>query len=57
MRDQIKLKSKQKKLKSKELLNNKKPEFNFENTISRKIEETDVELQKKYNNIIVKNII
>ena len=57
MRDQIKLKSKQKKLKSKELLNNKKPEFNFENTISRKIEETDVELQKKYNKIIIKNII
>lgn len=57
MRDQIKLKNKPKRLKSKDLLNSKKIEVNYENTFSRKIEETDVELQKKYDNIIVKNII
>jgi hypothetical protein len=57
MRDQIKLKYRPKNSKNKACVNLKKPEFIYENTITKKVEETDIELQKKFDEIIVKNIL
>jgi len=53
MRDQIKLRSKPKKLNIKDKLSKLSDEI----IIGRKVEETDVELQKDLNGKIVKNII
>ena len=55
MRDKIKLRIKPKNNKKSDS-NSKKSEFNYENTISQKIEEYDTEMQKKYNEIIVNHI-
>ena len=55
MRDKIKLRMKQKNNKTSDK-NSKKSEFNYENTISQRIEEYDTEMQKKYNEIIVNHI-
>ena len=52
MRDQIKSRNVQRKLDNK----NKLSKLSDENTIGRKVEETDVELQKNFGGI-VKNII
>lgn len=52
MRDQIKLRSKPRKLDNK----NKLFKLSDENIISRKVEETDVEFQKNLDGKIVKNI-
>jgi hypothetical protein len=52
MRDQFKSRNKQRKLDNK----NKLSKLSDENTIGRKVEETDVELQKNFGGI-VKNII
>jgi len=57
MRDQIKLKYRPKNSKNRTSSNLKKPEFLYENTITKKVEETDIELQKKFDEIIVKNIL
>ena len=57
MRDQIKLKYRPKNSKNKVCSNLKKPEFIYENTITKKVQETDIELQKKFDEIIVKNIL
>lgn len=54
MRDKIKLRIKPKNFKNK---TPKKTQFIYENTISQKAENEDVEIQKKYNEIIVKYII
>jgi len=53
MRDQIKLRSKPKKLNIKDKLSKLSDEI----IIGRKVEEADVELQKDLNGKIVKNII
>jgi hypothetical protein len=55
MRDKIKLRIKQKNNKTSDK-NSKKSDFNYENTISQRIEEYDTEMQKKYNEIIVNHI-
>ena len=52
IRDKIKLRIKQKNNKISDN-NSKKSEFNYENSISQRIEEYDTEMQKKYNEIIV----
>jgi len=52
MRDKIKLRIKQKNNQMSDK-NSKKSEFNYENSISQRIEEYDTEMQKKYNEIIV----
>ena len=57
MRDQIKLKYRPKNSKNRASSNLKKPEFLYENTITKKVEETDIELQKKFDEIILKNIL
>jgi len=57
MRDQIKLKYRPKVSNNITSLNLKKTEFIYENTITKKVEETDIELQKKFDEIIVKNIL
>ena len=57
MRDQIKLKYRPKNYKNKTSAKLKKQEFIYENTISKRVEETDVEFQKKFDEIIVKNIL
>lgn len=54
MRDKIKLRIKPKNLKNK---TSKKTQFIYENIITQKAENQDVEIQKKYNEIIVKYII
>ena len=56
MRDKIKLRIKQKNNKISDN-NSKKSEFNYENSISQRIEEYDTEMQKKYNEIIVNHIL
>ena len=57
MRDQIKLKYRPNYSKNRTSANLKKPEFLYENTITKKVEETDIELQKRFDEIIVKNIL
>jgi hypothetical protein len=57
MRDQIKLKYRPNNSKNRTSANLKKPEFLYENTITKKVEETDIELQKRFDEIIVKNIL
>ncbi len=57
MRDQIKLKYRPKVSNNRTSSNLKKTEFIYENTITKKVEETDIELQKKFDEIIVKNIL
>ena len=57
MREQIKLKYRPKNSKNRTFSNLNKPEFLYENTITKKVEETDIELQKKFDEIIVKNIL
>ena len=56
VRDQIKLKNR---LKNKNVpsLKLEKQEFFYENNISKKVEETDLELQKKFDELIVKIIL
>ncbi len=54
IRDKIKLRAKPKpKIAKKQKIN----EFSFDNNITKKVENCDIELQKKYNEIIVKYII
>jgi len=57
VRDQIKLKYKPKNDKKKASIDLNKQEFIYENNISKKVEEKDIELQKKFDEIIVKNIL
>ena len=57
VRDQIKLKYKLKNNKNPTSIKLEKQEFIFENNISKKVEETDLELQKKFDEIIVKIIL
>ena len=58
MRDQIKLKYKLKNNKNPTSTKLEKKEFIFENNISKKVEDNDLELQKKFDeNIIVKIIL
>jgi hypothetical protein len=57
VRDQIKLKYRPNNSKNRTSANLKKPEFLYENTITKKVEETDIELQKRFDEIIVKNIL
>ena len=57
MRDQIKLKYRPNNSKNRTSANLKKPEFLYENTITKKVEETDIELQKRFDEIIVKIIL
>ena len=57
MRDQIKLKYKLKNNKNPTSTKLEKKEFFFENNISKKVEDNDLELQKKFDEIIVKNIL
>lgn len=56
MREKIRLRIKQKNDKKSDK-NSKKSEFNYENTISQRIEEYDTEMQNKYNEIIVNHIV
>ena len=57
MRDQIKLKYKLKNNKNPTSTKLEKKEFFFENNISKKVEDNGLELQKKFDEIIVKNIL
>ena len=57
MRDQIKLKYKLKNNKNPTSIKLEKQEFIFENNISKKVEENNLELQKKFDEIIVKIIL
>ena len=57
MRDQIKLKYKLKNNKNPTSIKLGKQEFIFENNISKKVEENNLELQKKFDEIIVKIIL
>ena len=58
VRDQIKLKYKLKNNKNPTSTKLEKKEFIFENNISKKVEDNDLELQKKFDeNIIVKIIL
>ncbi len=57
MRDQIKLKYRLKNNKNPTSPKLDKKEFIHENNISKKVEETDLELQKKFDDIIVKIIL
>ena len=56
VRDQIKLKY-WPKIKNLQSLKLEKKEFLYENNISKKVEETDFELQKKFDDLIVKIIL
>ena len=57
VRDQIKLKYKLKNNKNPTSTKLEKKEFIFENNISKKVEDNDLELQKKFGEIIVKIIL
>jgi len=57
VRDQIKLKYRLKNNKNPTSPKLDKKEFIYENNISKKVEETDLELQKKFDDIIVKIIL
>ena len=57
VRDQIKLKYKLKNNKNPTSIKLEKQEFIFENNISKKVEENNLELQKKFDEIIVKIIL
>ena len=57
MRDQIKLKYRPKNNKDLTSIKLEKQEFIYENNISKKVDETNIELQKKFDEIIVKNIL
>ena len=53
IRDKIKLRAKPK-IKNRKTDSPKKTDFSYDNIISQKVEESDENLQKKYNEIIVK---
>ena len=55
MRDKIKLRGRSKRKQKEIEENQKRTEFSYENNISQKVEENDSEMQKKYNEIIVKH--
>ena len=57
VRDQIKLKYKLKTIKKLSFAKLEKQEFIYENNISKIVEETDLELKKKFDYIIVKIIL
>ena len=57
MRDQLKLKYRLKNNKNPTSPKFDKKEFIYENNISKKVEEHDLELKKKFDDIIVKIIL